>query len=256
MNAVYKRISSIAEVQEFISKQTAQTGELLVIFDMDLTLTMPRLPAFIYLTIPEYRAKLQQILDPLTDSQRRKVLTLALQVAEQQLVEKDSPEIIKRIQAQQIKTIVLTASLTGQLNDEAPMELQRFKKLKDLGIVLEDNCSNKEIALDDLPAYNENCPTYYRGILCANGEPGTNMKGPVLVSFLQHIGFRPKQVIMVDDKKQHLDYVRQSLAALDPTIQFVSLEYVGAYKHIPPYIDEEKFIGYWKDLINQVLHAS
>ena len=255
MNAVSKRISSIAEVQELISKQAAQTGQILVIFDMDLTLTMPPLPVFIYLTIPEYRAKLHQILDPLTGSQRRKVLTLGLQVAEQQLVEQGSPAIIKWIQAQKIKTIVLTASLTGQLNDKAPIELQRFKKLQDFGILLEDSCSQQEILLDDLPAYNENCPTYYRGILCANGEPGTNMKGPVLVSFLQHINFRPKQVIMVDDKKQHLADVGQSLAALDPTIQFVSLEYLGAYQHIPSYIDEEKFINYWKNLINRVLGA-
>lgn len=254
MNAVPKRITSIAEVQKFISQEDTPPEQLLVIFDMDLTLTMPSLPVFIYLTIPEYRIKLQKLLASLTDSDRRKVLTLGLQVAEQQLVEKGTPDVIRYIQNQHIKTIILTASLTGQLNDAAPMELQRFQKLQDLGISLEKSWPQTEILLDELPFYNLNCPVYYKGVLCANGEPGTNIKGPVLTSFLQRIGFLPKKVIMVDDKKEHLAYVAQSLADFDPYIDFVGFEYIGAYQHIPANIDEQGFIDYWKGLINKVVN--
>jgi hypothetical protein len=252
MNPVFKCITSIAEVSEFISQEKGKREQFLVIFDMDLTLTMPHLPVLIYLSIPEYRAKVENILSSLQASKRRKVLTLGLQVSEQQLVESNSPQIIRHIQDQDIRTIVLTASLSGQLNNKAPMELQRFQKLQTFGIVLEKSCPHKEILLDELPFYNSSYPTYYRGILCANGEPGTNIKGPVLISFLQRINFLPRKVIMVDDKIQHLSSVYESLISLDPTIDFVGFEYVGAYRHIPNNIDEEDFIAYWKELINRV----
>ena len=60
---------------------------------------------------------------------------------------------------------------------------------------------------------------------------------------------------MVDDKREHLAYVQQSLAALDPTIQFIGFGYVGVYKHIPDTINEQDFSSYWKELIDQVLNS-
>lgn len=256
MKPVWKRISSIAEVEQFISQEAVNNKQLLVIFDMDLTLTMPRLPAFIYLTTPSYRDKLQRLLAPLSEPDKRKVLTLGLQVSEHRLVEQDTPSIIQAIQARHIKTIVLTASLTGQVNDETPMELQRFQKLHDLGITLESSYPQQKIVLDDLPTYNANCPVYYRGILCANGAPGTNIKGPVLVSFLQHVNYKPTAIIMIDDKIEHLNNVYQSLSELDPHIRFIGLEYVGAQAHIPQQISEDAFMAYWQGLINQVLNKN
>lgn len=256
MKPVWKPISSIAEVEQFTSQAASNDKQLLVIFDMDLTLTMPPLPAFIYLTSPSYRDKLQYLVGPLSEADKRKVLTLGLQVSEHRLVEQAAPSIIRNIQARHIKTIVLTASLAGQVNDEMPLELQRFQKLYDLGIVLEDSYPQQKIVLDDLPTYKANCPIYYRGILCANGAPGTNIKGPVLVSFLQHVHYKPTTIIMVDDKVEHLSNVYQSLTELDPHIRFIGLEYVGAQLHIPQQINEDAFMAYWQGLIDQVLNKS
>jgi hypothetical protein len=256
MKPVWKRISSIAEVEQFISQEAAHDRQLLVVFDMDLTLTMPRLPAFIYLTVPSYRDKLQRLLAPLSEADKRKVLTLGLQVSGHRLVEQAAPSIIRGIQARCIKTIVLTASLTGQANDEIPIELQRFQKLCELGIVLEGSYPQQKIILDDLPTYNTNFPVYYRGVLCANGAPGTNIKGPVLVSFLQHTNYKPQSIIMVDDKIDHLNDVYQSLVELDPHIHFIGLEYVGAQAYIPQQISEDAFIVYWQSLIDQVLNKN
>lgn len=256
MKPAWNRIFSLAEVEQFISQEAVSNQQLLAVFDMDLTLTMPRLPVFIYLTIPSYRDKLQRLLIPLSEANKRRVLTLGLQVSEQQLVEPAAPSIIQGIQAQDIKTIVLTASLTGQVNDEMPMELQRFQKLSELGIVLEHSYPQQKILLDDLPIYNANCPVYYRGILCANGAPGTNIKGPVLVSFLAHVNYQPKTVMMVDDKVENLHHVYQSLAELDSSIRFIGLEYVGAQKHLPQQISADDFMAYWQGLINQVLNKN
>jgi hypothetical protein len=256
MSVVGKSITSIAEVHSFILQGAIDKTQLLVVFDMDLTLTMPQLPALLYLTKAEYRAKVQKILSPLQDAERRKVLTLGLQVSQHQLIEELAPEIIQDIQSTEIKSIVLTANLTGQLNNDAPLELQRFQKLKELGIVLKNICTQERVLLaNNLPSCSENSPIYYRGILCANGEPRTNIKGPALVSFLHYIQFYPQQIIMIDDKREHLAYVQQTLATLQPTIQFVGFEYVGVYKHIPKVIDEEYFSSYWEGLVDQVLRS-
>jgi hypothetical protein len=256
MKPAWERIRSIAEVEPLIAREAISEELLLLIFDMDLTLTMPRLPAYLYLRIPAYRNKIERLLSLLPELERRKILMLGLQVSEQKLVEQDAPAIIKNIQARHIKTIVLTASLTGQINDEAPLELQRFHKLRDLGIFLEGSYTNQEIKLDDLPSYNASFPMYHRGILCANGAPGTNIKGPVLVSFLQHIQWKPTTIIMVDDKVEHLSNVCQSVSEFDPSIRFVGLEYTGAQAHVPQKVDEDAFMAYWQGLIDQVLNKS
>ncbi|ACE06099.1 hypothetical protein Aasi_0712 [Candidatus Amoebophilus asiaticus 5a2] len=255
MSVVSKSITSIAEIHPFIVQGAIEKSQLLVVFDMDLTLTMPPLPALLYLAKPEYRTKVQRILSPLTDTDRAKVLTLGLQISEHQLIEEITPSIIESIQALQVKSIVLTASLSGQFNNNAPLELQRFQKLKELGIVLQNISLQEKVILTDLPFCDQNYPTYYNGILCVRGEPKTNIKGPTLVSFLHHIHFYPKQIIMVDDKREHLSYVQQSLAALEPTIEFIGFEYTGAYKRIPPVINEESFLSYWEGLIKQVLDS-
>lgn len=256
MKPVWNRISSITEVEPLVSQAAANNEQLLVIFDMDLTLTMPPWAGLLHLVNPQYRAKLHQLVSSLQEIERRKVLTLGLQISRQELIEKDAPSIIQRLQSLPVKTIVLTASLTDQVNDEAPIELQRFQKLRDLGIVLEDSYPQQKIVLDDLPSYNANFPVYYRGILCANGVPGTNIKGPVLVSFLQHANYKPTTIIMVDDKIEYLNYVYQSLVELDPHIRFIGLEYVGVQMHIPQQISDEGFMAYWQGFMDQVLNKN
>ena len=257
MSASFQHITSITEVQQ-LALQALNYAELLVIFDMDLTLTMPQTPALTHLIVPKYREKLRKILAPLTDLERRRVLALSLASSEHLLVEQNAPQVIKNLQSQGIKIIVLTATLTGKLQNIGnidKIEVIRFQKLQELGIDLQEAFEITEITLSDLAAYNQNYPTYYKGLLCANAQRGTNMKGPVLVSFINYTGFKPKYIIMVDDKILNLQDVKQSLNALDNNIKFVGIEYKGVYNNMHIEIEETAFINYWQDLANKTVQG-
>jgi hypothetical protein len=249
MRPVFKTITHLESALPYILPLTPET---LVIFDMDLTLTMPPLAALAYLKMPTYRAKLQELLAPLSHIQQSAILKLGLQVSAHQLVEQETPIFIKDIQGQGIKTMVLTAILTGQINHEAPIELQRYDKLRDLGIVIENAWDQAAITFPLTSGAIAPAAVYYKGILCASGEPGTNMKGPALASFLKHVSFFPTKVIMIDDKKQHLDDVYQSLATLLPIIEFIGLEYIGIQQHLSNQLTNEVFEAYWQNLAQTV----
>lgn len=240
MSPVGKRITSIAEIYPFIAQGATEESQLLVVFGMDLALAMPQLPALLYLAKAEYRTKLQRILSSLPATEQNKILALGLQVSEHQLVEENSLSIIKDIQELQVKSIVLTASLSRQFNNNMmSLGLQRIQKLKELGVILQNICLQEKILLTNFSFYNQNYPTYYSRILCANGDPGTNIKGPALVSFLLHIHFYPKQIIMVDDKNERLVYMQQLLAMLEWNLLYNfnllvlnTLKFINIFRHL------------------------
>ena len=71
MSTVLKSIASMAEVQQLVLQKAANSPQGLVLFDVDLTLSMPRHPASNYLLIPVYQAYLQKILSSLRDTANR-----------------------------------------------------------------------------------------------------------------------------------------------------------------------------------------
>jgi len=252
MQIKYKKINSLSAIESHIPCSATEKDDLLVVLDMDLTLTMPKLPVLIYLVEPNYRIKLRQWLAPLTPEKQRKVMTMGLQIQQQKLVEQEAPAIIKKIKEQHIKSIILTASFAGQFNNSTPLELQRFEKLKELGIHLINELFPNKLDLGTAVHYKGAHAIYYKGILCAYGEPGKNIKGPALINFLDKVQFWPKSVIMVDDKKKNLDDVCHTLHTLDPSLKFIGLEYQGTNQHLPKSIDEKAFQAYWQQLIEQV----
>jgi len=249
MEAKIQQVSSLAQVATWLEQNALQSPDTLVVLDMDLTLTMPPLPVLIYLARSEYRAKLHRILAPLKDPQRRQILTLGLQLSGHRLVEQEAPKVIRGMQAKGMSTIVLTASLTGQFNGEAPIELQRFAKLQELGIIMRLNGPQREKALEVFFADSDKLPVYHQGILCASGDAGTNVKGPVLLNFLHCIDYFPAKIAMIDDKIENLNHVHHSLMSLNKPIQFIGFEYTGAAMHLPPMVDHAKFLNYWENLI-------
>lgn len=124
-------VKSIHEVQTKVSEilKTENPENVLVVFDIDMTLTQPDHPATFYPNLKKHQNVMKNIRDELAPEQRDYLATSTLQLP-QRLIEKDSPKIIKSMQAKGIKVIALTATLTGSWKDSENKII--FKRKDDL----------------------------------------------------------------------------------------------------------------------------
>lgn len=180
-------IKSVQTQVEIILK-TYQPKDVLVAFDIDMTLTQPDHPAVYYPSLKKYGDISKKIMGSLTPEQKD-----------------------------------FASTLTTQL-----VPFSHFKK------------------------YAGAYPMFYKGILSTNGE-GDASKGDVLVAFLrmQELSYEPHVVVLIDDKKKHLDTVKTSLKAYNPSIHFLGIEYQGAFVYAPQEISRKEFQAFWKAMASQ-----
>jgi len=258
------KITSVKTVKDLQTKienilKAQKAKDVLVAFDIDMTLTQPNHPAVYYPAIKKYVDVYETILGQLTPEQKDLAATLTTQLVPQKLVEDGTPQIIKALEQKGVKVIALTSSLAGPLPASKDQIIAlRKDQLQKMG--LDFSKSLQEFVTDlkfiDFKKYAGSYPMFYHGILSANGE-GNVSKGQVLTALLSHIGkvrkpgFRPKVVIMIDDKKKHLEDIGKHLKSYDPSIQFIGIQYEGAFNSAPQDISKEDFQKFWEDLANQ-----
>ncbi len=238
--------------------------EVLVAFDIDMTLTQPDHPAVYYPALIKYVEIYKKIMSSLSPEQKDLVSTLTTQEVPQKLVEQETQRIIKALQAQGVKTMALTSVLAGNIKGfKEKMVTLRRDQLQEMGIDFTKSFKNfcRVMTFSTFQFYAEGHPLFYHGILSTNGE-GAASKGDVLVAFLKHVGshhegkalkpgYYPKIVVFIDDKKKHLENVKAALKAYNPSIQFLGIEYKGAYAYAPQSISQEAFEAFWQGLAIQ-----
>ena len=250
------------KIEELLKTQKAE--DVLVAFDVDMTLTQPDHPAVYYPAIKKYVNVYKEILGPLTPAQKDLASTLTTQVVPQRLVEKDTPRIIRNIQKQDVKVIALTSSLVGKIKGfPDKMIFMRRDQLQKKGFDFTNTFKNYVTVMGtfDFKEYAGATPMFYHGVLSTNGE-GEVAKGDLLIALLRHVGphyackaqkpgYYPKVIVLVDDKQKHLKNVETCLKAYDPSIQFIGIEYEGAFTYAPKNISKEDFQKFWNDLANR-----
>ncbi|XWN35040.1 MAG: DUF2608 domain-containing protein [Roseivirga sp.] len=250
------KADSMGAVREIVIEGVKQPATGLVAFDVDMTLTVPKHPACHYPTLEQHRNVLKEILAPLSIQEHDQVMTLAVQKHGQQLADPDTLPTLEALQQQGLKTMALTASLSGNLVGIGNLQERRFQDLYDLGIDFRTAFAQPEILLEEIPVHNDHHPIYHQGVLYANGGRTRSNKGAVLVAFLKRVGWKPQHVVMIDDKIDFLNDVAQALPTLDPTIQFTGIEYHGAQTHTTETITEEAFVAYWQACVEEVQTGS
>ena len=218
------KVQSIKEVQPVIAETLTSIGveDMLVAFDIDMTITQPMHPAVYYPSIVKYINSYKAIVKTLPLEQREVPFMLTVDLP-QRFVEKDTIKIIKGIQNKNIKMIALTASLTGAVCTYDRFEVVRYAKLQSLGVNFESSFNQyHDIKFSDNEPYRRNYPVFYKGILCSNGEQNMTSKGDVLVEFLKKVQYDPKVIIMLDDRRKNLEDINDSLDKYNPNTKFMS----------------------------------
>lgn len=254
VNAEIITMFTMQEVHTKFVEVSAKSSpeEILGIFDIDLVLTQPSNPAWQMPNIQKYRSQLKALTKDLSPEQKDVLLNLMTKSSPAILVEQDTPHILQSIKDRQIKTMALTASLTGRLGKINDVAIWRYETLRSLGINFFSSFEPAEkISFKQLPSYLGRYPEFYKGILCSNGEGSKINKGEILIAFLHEVSYEPKQIIFVDDKIENLENVEKALATLDKRIHFVGIHYKGAEVLKPIPIDEKKFLHEWEILITR-----
>lgn len=242
--------------------QKFEAPDIVLVLDVDYTLTYPDHPACYYSNISKYKDAYKALMKALTPVQKDGVITLMTQKIPNKLIEADSPKILDDINKNGVKTMVLTAILSGKvLGMKQKLVTKRRDDLQKLG--LDFTQSFKHITtvnpLTDMTRYAGDHPIFYHGVMSSNGE-GKYNKGEVFVNFLKKIGltkhigkpgYVPKCIIFMDDKKSNLEDMEKALSGTDSKPAFIGVHYTGALLVKPSKeITEEEFKEFWQGLIN------
>jgi hypothetical protein len=215
-----------------------------------------------YPNLKKYLDVYKKVLSQLTPEQKDLAATLTTQIIPQKYVERETPGIVKALQQKGVKTMALTSSLAGEISGfPKKMIILRRDQLQRMGIDFTNTFKDfsKAITFTDFKKYAGGYPMFYHGILSTNGEG--DAPGDILIAFLTHIGSNMKHKaykfaitegrLLIDDKRKHLENVETALKIYDPAIQFIGIEYEGAYNYAPQDISKEDFQKFWEDVVNK-----
>jgi hypothetical protein len=200
-------ITSITQAEDVLYKADQNT---LVVFDIDQTLIDPATkfgqPRYQHDKIfQKYREELERYL-----AERRKIDPFYGEIFESkiwqssfELVEPKALDIIKNLQARDIKIVALTSTQPGRFGIVDRMDIERFRNLKSVGIDFSTSFKDQSVELTGLKTYRGNYPTYYKGIICPALNAG-NTKGTALTAFFDAIKWMPKKVVFFDDSKDNV----------------------------------------------------
>ncbi len=255
---------SAAEVEHLLSPLLTQhhPKKVLVLFDIDMTLTQTDHPAFYYKNLKKHYALVKKTLDSLTPLARDETLSATVYFP-QKLTDSAFPAFIKKLQDQDVLCLALTSRLVGPLQpQDVPMEKHSYDTLKALDIDFEKGWFFKEKDHFDLSlvlkkAYRTYFPTYYKGILVNNGERGPYEKIDTLLAFLEYAWrVRPEVIVLIDDKKENLEKMAKGLATSNKVYPknlplFVGIHYKGAENLDARPIDETGAKDFWQQCLRR-----
>ncbi len=249
------RCAKILDAHQQIEKHTqdAPNDRVLIIFDIDLTLIKAEHPALCRPNVKRYKQFFKEETSKLTPTQKDILLNLAMQKSLWSITEPETLNVVQHLVRKGIKTIALTASLSGKVGAIKLAEIQRFKHLKKLGFDFSKSFPcNRPLIFHEVSSYLDRYPTFYKGILFSNGGYKKNSKGIALLEFLKTMDFEPHYVVMLDDVKHNLKSVENCLAEYNPSIKFLGIEYTAGTQYKSRDISKQDFMTFWHEILNIV----
>lgn len=226
-------------------------SDSLVIFDVDGVISMPKNPCLRGKNFAKYRELFLHLIDSLSVEEKDYFIGLLATDSGSQLVEESISEIIRKIKFHQAKVIALTAIPSGKIDNIENMTIWRQKQLFNHGIDLSSSFQeDKLIVLDEFSKNLNSYPSFFKGILTANGI-GVASKGDVLVSFLNKMQYMPRRIIFFDDHLFHLESVEKAISIISPSTSFIGFHYLGA-EMVDSSVSLEDFVSKVKELVTKV----
>ncbi len=244
MPCIFAEVISISSIKE-LEPHTLQIDQMLVVFDIDDTLTILNDPAFHRPNFKIHHAQtFNEIMTDLNGEEKLLAFTMPLLTTPSDLIEEETPQFISELQTRGIKTIALTAAAGGEIEGMS-IEDRRINELSRVGIDFSRSFSDvSEIVFSgfNTPIFGR-VPFFKNGVILTN----ENDKGVVLIEFLKNITWKPELILFVDDRAEHVYAVKKALAVSYPDIKFKGFHF---QTEKAPYqnVHTEHFSKKWTEL--------
>lgn len=203
-------------------------SDSIIIFDLDDTLIqgIAYAPEHIKLGMRKTWYLINKMLEKAHNDAQKVLVYSKLFKMKPDLVEQETPSIIKYIQSKGIKTIGLTASCSG-MHYDTPRSVpcnadMRVAHLKLIGIDFQSSFACRHVIVFDDLEKDGQIPAYVNGILFSRPSE----KGPVLEAFFDAVGWKPTKIIFIDNLQEMIENVE--LSAQKMNIPFEGIVFTGA----------------------------
>ena len=231
-NSAYPQIisaSNMAEVHKVI-QSVAEDKLDLVLFDVDMTLTVSDHPAMFYPSLKTHHTLYKSLSAGLDKQAKQKLLQLALMQNKQMMLEPYSMPLVRSLQSR-----YSVMAFTG-VSTENGFSKWRFDKLKCLGFDFRSSSYKQEdgkvLTKGELSD----------GILYTNAFN----KDEVLLDFLATVNHSPRRVIMIDDRIDILREVEKAIQRQGLAFEFLGIEYTYGHLYKTADIDATAFKEFWE----------
>jgi hypothetical protein len=225
----------------------------LAIFDIDMVLIQPQDPAFQMANMKRYRDSAKKILKTLPREKLDIFLNLMVINSDSVLIDPSTPPLLHSLHQKGIRSIGLTAGLTGPFGSIESMELWKINRLRSFNIDFSLYAPiNQRLLFTTLPPNRNNHPLYTHGIIFANGT--STPKGDALTHFLHHAHLSPSHIIFLDDRQENLDHVEEAMKNL--LIPFTGIHYEAAKDYPSALITQADFESRWESLVLQAIQIN
>jgi hypothetical protein len=203
---ILKKVDSFDPIIKELNKADPDT---LVVFDVDYVLIVPK-DLIARPASRELRHTLFPKIEQEVGQDKFKYLSSIMRsqgVGE--LVDDRLPGLIKELQDRSVKVIALTAQGYGPfgvIKDEGTLRVEELKKLD---LDFSQSFPSLERFTLNIPSPKDQLPLYRDGIIFTD----RSSKGEALIAFLQRVKWTPKQIIVIDDGRQHLEHIQEALKA-------------------------------------------
>lgn len=251
-SSAYASIAPIDSIQE-LRAHTEESNNVLVVFDIDDTLTILEDPAFHRTNFRNHHAAaFLEILSTLSEKEVILTFSIPLLTTGSNLIEKETPEFIEKLHENGIRTIALTAAMGGEI-DGVSIADRRIAELQRVGVDFSKSFPHlSEMVFSGFkaPLFGGH-PLFKKGVILAND----NDKGLVLAEFLKAIDWRPDLILFIDDRIDHIHAVKRAMEAFCPAIECKGFHYQT--KHVPyEQIGREDFTKKWLEIVEMTKKAS
>ncbi len=218
------------------------TPDSLVIFDVDMVLLHTKDPVFQMPNLIHHFDLIKAVRENLTPEESDLLLHFPLIDGEAEVIDSALPRLIRQLQSRNIPTIACTAILSGAIAPEPDMMKWRINQLVELDMDFSITAPDETLFhAIHFPKYRGNIPQYKKGVMITNGEHGPANKGTVLAAFLATLPIQPCQIIMIDDRRQNLMHIHDSLEKIEFNGDYIAVEFTAAMHHACPLVSADVF---------------